>query len=162
VLSAAFSSDGKTLASSSLDKTITLWDVERRVPLSIPLTGHTDVVLAVAFSPDGKTLASSSNDKTVILWDVASRRRIGRPLARHKQEVKALAFSPDGKTLATGSADRTIILWDVNLEFDSQRACRIANRNLSMAESNQFIGADSPYQCTCPDLPSGEGAPPCR
>jgi len=162
VLSAAFSSDGKTLASSSLDKTIMLWDVEHRVPLSIPLTGHTDVVLAVAFSPDGKTLASSSNDKTVILWDVASRRRIGRPLARHKQEVKALAFSPDGKTLATGSADRTIILWDVNLEFDSQRACRIANRNLSMAEWDQIIGADRPYQCTCPDLPAGEGAPPCR
>jgi WD40 repeat protein len=111
------------------------------------------VVLAVAFSPDGKTLASGSNDDTIILWDVASRRRIGRPLARHTDQVKALAFSPDGKTLATGSADHTIVLWDINLEFDSTRGCRIANRNLSKAEWDQFIGPDTPYECTCPDLP---------
>jgi WD40 repeat protein len=153
VLSVVFSSDGKIVASSSLDKSIVLWDVEHRVPLSIPLTGHTDVVLAVAFSPDGKTLASGSNDDTIILWDVASRRRIGRPLVRHTDQVKALAFSPDGKTLATGSADHTIVLWDINLEFDSTRGCRIANRNLSKAEWDQFIGPDTPYECTCPDLP---------
>ena len=163
ILSVAFSPpDGKILASSSSDKSIVLWDVDNQVPLSIPLTGHTDKVLAVAFSPDGKTLASSGNDKTIILWDVASRRPIGRPLIRHKGPVKSLAFSPDGRALASGSEDKTVVLWDINLDFDANRGCRIANRNLSQAEWNQFIGTDTPYECTCPDLPQGEGAPPCQ
>ncbi len=163
ILSVAFSPpDGKMLASSSSDKSIVLWDVENQVPLSIPLTGHTDKVLAVGFSPDGKTLASGSNDKTIILWDVASRRPIGRPLIRHKEPVKSLAFSPDGKTLASGSKDKTVVLWDINLDFDANRGCRIANRNLSQAEWNQFIGTDIAYACTCHDLPQGQGAPPCQ
>jgi len=162
VLSAAFNSDGTILASSSLEKAIVLWDVAHRVPMSIPLTGHTDDVLSVAFSPDGKTLASGSNDKTVILWDVESRRRIGRPLTRHTAEVKALDFSSDGKTLATSDLDGKIVLWDLNLDFSSSRGCRIANRNLSKAEWDQFVGADRSYQCTCPDLPAGQDAPACR
>ena len=163
VQSVAFSSpDGKILASSSLDKSILLWDVETRVPLSIPLTGHTANVLSVIFSPDGKTLASGSDDQTVILWDVASRRPIGRPLARHKGGVKTLAFSPDGSRLATGGVDGNIVLWELNLQFDSARGCSIANRNLSKAEWDQFIGANKAYECTCPGLPPGEGAPACR
>src|SRR4051794_6032025 len=70
VFPVAFSPDGKTLASGSLDDTIKLWDVQTGKEQAT-LKGHTDWVGSVAYSPDGKTLASGSNDKTIKLWDVA-------------------------------------------------------------------------------------------
>jgi len=67
VRSAAFSPDGKTLASGSGDKTIKLWEVATGRELRT-LSGHTYYVNSVAFSPDGKTLASGSDDRTIKLW----------------------------------------------------------------------------------------------
>src|SRR5262245_5700194 len=71
VNSVAFSPDGKTLASGSIDETIKLWEVATGKELAT-LMGHTDSVLSVVFSPDGKTLASGSRDRTIKLWDVAT------------------------------------------------------------------------------------------
>jgi Tol biopolymer transport system component len=117
----AYSPDGKTLASGSLDKTIKLWDVATGKEQAT-LKGHTDGVRSVAYSPDGKTLASGSDDQTIKLWDVAT----GKEQATLQGpfggvEHVALAFSPDGETLASGSWDQTILnpltinlkLWDV-------------------------------------------------
>jgi WD40 repeat protein len=149
--SAAFSPDGKTLASASGNKVI-LWGVATRKPLGEPLAGHKGVVISVAFSPDGKTLASASLDQTVILWDVATRKALGEPLAGHKWDVHSVAFSPDGKTLASASEDKTVILWDVALESWQERACAIANRNLTCKERRSFM-TDTHYRKVCEKLP---------
>src|SRR5262245_16428906 len=66
-----FSPDGKTLASSSSDRTIKLWDVATGKEQTT-FKGHAEYVYAVCFSPDGKTLASASRDQTIKLWDVAT------------------------------------------------------------------------------------------
>ncbi|MFQ5799364.1 MAG: WD40 repeat domain-containing protein, partial [Bacteroidota bacterium] len=73
----------------------------------------------------------------------------------HKSSVNSVAFSPNSKTLASGSDDGTILLWDVSLESWQARACSIANRNLTRAEWQQFLGDES-YRKTCPDLPGPE------
>ncbi|MFH9402214.1 WD40 repeat domain-containing protein [Streptomyces sp. NPDC017638] len=119
VASAVYSPDGRTLATTSYDRTVRLWDIRdttRPAPLGRPLTGHTDAVGAAAFSPDGRVLATGSADRTIRLWDLTDRSRptsARPPLTGHEEAVNSLAFSPDGHTLASASDDRTVRLWDV-------------------------------------------------
>ncbi|MFN7898630.1 MAG: SUMF1/EgtB/PvdO family nonheme iron enzyme, partial [Synechococcaceae cyanobacterium] len=97
-----------SLASSSFDRTIRLWD-----PASGSYTkvfqGHQASVNALAVLGDGR-LASGSGDSTIRLWDPA----IGTCTAvfkGHQSSVMALAVLGDGR-IASGSNDSTIRLWD--------------------------------------------------
>ncbi len=116
---AAFSPDGKTLASGGSwnnttqksDTTIRLWDLQTAQSKAI-LTGHTSGIRCLSFSPDGKILASGSHDNSIRLWNTSTHETISI-LRGHSKVAATVTFSPDGKTLASGSYDNTIRLWDV-------------------------------------------------
>lgn len=107
----AFSSDSTTLASSSDDQTVRVWDL-RSGEVEFTLVGHSYWIDQVQFSPDGTTLASCHLDRTVHLWNLQSQRH--HILRGHDHPPHVLAYSPDGELLATSSANTTaVLLWAV-------------------------------------------------
>ena len=157
----AFTSDGAILAIGA--NSLVLWEMAKRSPLGSPLESYSrqDGAL-VAFSPDGHLFASC--DKVFInLRNTMNFQLVGPPLRVHKfameipnnYGVQSLAFSPDSKELITFTFDGTIWTWDLDDESWANRACRMANRNLTLEEWRRYMG-DVIYQPVCPDFPSAE------
>jgi len=96
----AFSPDGRTLATGSLDHSIRLWDLATRQRIAT-LQGNLTEVWSVAFTPDGQSLVSGAKDGGVKIWpthhvptdDVLA------------GDWQPLAFSPEGRTLAALSRE---------------------------------------------------------
>ena len=111
VLSVAYSSDSRYLASGSGDNTIKIWEVAKGKELRT-LTGHSSGVYSVVYSPDGRYLASGSGDNTIKIWEVAKEKEL-RTLTGHSSRSLSVVYSPDSRYLASGSIDNTIKIWEV-------------------------------------------------
>lgn len=131
-----FSPDGRLLAVTSEKGYTQLWDVATRRPSGPPLAGHEGGVLTAEFAPDGRVLATTAIDGTTILWDVASRRSLGTLPGSFSWTTAR--FTSDGRWLFvlrdTGEAER----WEVGPDAWSRHACRVAGRDLTRAEWDEF------------------------
>lgn len=135
----AFSPDGRTLATSSSDFTISIRetaDGKVQSTMSGYINDRTDSLHASVkywaknlqkqeISPDG-TFVLENIGGVAVLWEFASGRVI-RKFKASSEAVIASRFSPDGKYVATGGGDRVARLWETqtgNLvrEFRGQTA----------------------------------------
>ncbi|MFE0022453.1 toll/interleukin-1 receptor domain-containing protein [Amycolatopsis sp. NPDC059021] len=91
-------------------RTIMLWDVRTRRPITDLRTHSRRPVLAVAFSPDGRVLAtggpngSSGDGAGSNLWDPVNRVQLGAPVPEPMSAVRSAVFSQDGRTLVAAGA----------------------------------------------------------
>ncbi len=106
----AYSPDGTTLASSSMNRTVALWNT-RTGQREAVLRGHTAQVTGVAYSPDGRTIASSDGNGVVILWDARHAGR-HRALPSRNVPIETLTFAPSGELLATAQDDGRVSIWN--------------------------------------------------
>lgn len=112
----AFSPDGKTLASGSLDHSLKLWDVtthrERRPQM------FDGLIHSLAFSPDGRIIAVGLFKQVAVVdakigKEAATFKGHEAAVARQDTSVTSVAFTRDGKWLATGSLESEVRVWEI-------------------------------------------------
>jgi WD40 repeat protein len=154
VEAAAVSPDGRTVASSQTwPPGLLLWNLRGSDdPIELATEGAASD-RHPAFSPDGAMLAYSSGE--------AGLRVVMRRLANDQPAwvldapatVMSLTYTPDGRRLVTGHSNGLIAVWDADPGGWPQRACEIANRNLTRDEWASLVGSDLPYRAACSNLP---------
>jgi RNA polymerase sigma factor (sigma-70 family) len=139
---AAFSPDGKILASGGAGRGVCLWDATTGKEVRHFLPKWSQHVYSVAFSPDGTLLAGGAGG-AIYLWDVATgteKFQIENKGGRH-----SVAFSPDGKLLASGSND-SVQFWDITT---GQELAKLSGHEngisaLAFAPDGKFLATASP------------------
>ncbi|MCE9610702.1 MAG: TIR domain-containing protein [Chthoniobacter sp.] len=112
VTNIAFSADGSLIASTSFDKSVSVWITDTRKRLFC-FTDANGSVTAASFSPDGKRLIASSKDSNIYIWDLATG-RLEKKLRGHKSFVNGVLILPDGKRMVSwsGGGENAVMLWD--------------------------------------------------
>ena len=108
IFSVKITRDEKKMVSSSMDKTIKIWDIPSGKLLKT-LEGHSERVNCVSFSNDERILASGSDDKTIKIWDVANGSLLKTLLIGIS--VFSLCFSLDDAYIING-AEKKIQIWE--------------------------------------------------
>jgi WD40 repeat protein len=114
VTNLAYMPDGRTLASSSWDRTVRFWDIAKRKQSGPVLRG----MYGLSISRDGSLLASADG-QSVTVWKLPGGTPSGELRFDQRYVMDLVAFSPDGKVLATsndptGVAPAQVFLWDVS------------------------------------------------
>jgi WD40 repeat protein len=155
---AAFSPDGRWLATGSQDKTIRLYDLEAEHPeeTSVALVGHEQRVGVVAFSRDSRVLVSGSGDGTLRVWtlratDLEATARTSEVWRGHDGLLSDLVIARDGRIVASGSYDGSARIWPTLPADLAEIACRRVGRSLTPEEWKRWLG-DRPHRSTCDDI----------
>jgi WD40 repeat protein len=110
VWSAAYSADGRMIATSSVDKTARVWDASTGAMLQV-FAGHLSLLCDAEFSPTGARLVTAGWDRTGRTWNLDPHAP-AIVLTGHRDQVTGLDFAPDGKRIATVSLDGTLRTWN--------------------------------------------------
>ncbi|MDB5356582.1 MAG: hypothetical protein JWN24_3035 [Phycisphaerales bacterium] len=122
VLSAAWSFDGRVVATGCDDNLVRLWDAQTG-RLIKELRGQPHYVQGMAFSPDGKLLATAGYmGKRVIVFDVATGNEALNAQANDDRAL-SVSFSPDGKYLAASGGGDCIWVWDMTTKESKELKC---------------------------------------
>jgi WD40 repeat protein len=116
ILSVVFSPDGKSIASSSSDKSIKIWDYETGLEIRT-LLGHEGAVTSIVFTLDGKQIISASLDSTIRIWGISEENKIPTLDGVSCEPVR---FLNDGKSILCAK-NNVIYRYDINSHKEIQK-----------------------------------------
>ena len=99
--------DGKTLATSSEDKTVRIWDAATGTTVRTLTESPAEAIGSVDYAPDGKSLVVGYENGTIRRWDAATG-DTSHVMGTTSLPPRTLAYAPDGKTLAIALVDGTV------------------------------------------------------
>ncbi|KIM28117.1 hypothetical protein M408DRAFT_309058 [Serendipita vermifera MAFF 305830] len=149
VLSLAYSPTGKSIVSTSRDKTARIWKATQGKNAA-SLTKHQGRVQYLAFSSDGTSLASIASDETLAIWNVKDGTLKKGPIPA---SLSPIAFHPDGKRVALISSNG-VQLWTVGASLKKSSLLPIkldnpANINaITFSPNGQYIAVKETIQFT--------------
>lgn len=120
----AWSPDGETIASSSFDGVICMWNVQTGV-LAF-LGDNNNRVYSVSWQREGNKLAACSKYARIHVWDLTLQNEDIHQSV-HKGDIFDVAWSPHGNLLASCSDDKTIKVWEPKESLGRARTLSGAN-----------------------------------
>lgn len=117
---AAFSDDGRTLVTTSVDGSARLWEA-RTGRLLHSLGNDGGIIANAAFSHDGRRLITGAENRVATLWDVATGKRLTVLPGPLKSGAITGWFSADDKSAITLSDDTTLRRWNIETPATSYR-----------------------------------------
>jgi WD40 repeat protein/HEAT repeat protein len=147
-----FSPDGRWIATTGDDKTLTLFDA-RTGKVTATLEGAEGGATRLAFGPRGMLIRATTGrvswskqepekhyDGIIEVWDVPKRRRV-RTVNAGTGFCHAVAVSPDGKLLAAAVADAVTVL---RLDSGERKSLPTAAHQLAFSPDGQRLAAATP------------------
>jgi eukaryotic-like serine/threonine-protein kinase len=107
----AFSPDGRTLASTSRDRTVRLWDTSSSKAVAV-LRGHRGEVRDVVFSADGRRLVTAAFDRTARVWDTTEGNALG-VFRCTASRIGEFTVSRRGSAVAMADEGGAVSYWDI-------------------------------------------------
>ena len=112
MLSVAVSPDGKYIAGSGMNGTISVFDVGTGELVSQSKL-HSKPVRCVTFTPDSKYVVSGSDDTHIGVVEALTGKTI-QVMSGHESWVLGVAVHPGGHVVASGGSDGKVKLWDMD------------------------------------------------
>lgn len=104
------------LVSSSIDKTVKVWDTEK-AQCYINLQ-HNDLIYSFCFNYNGSMIATSSRDKKIRIWDIRSSTIVSEGNSHDGPKPCRIQWlGKNDRVITTGfskQSDRQIGIWDIN------------------------------------------------
>jgi len=145
----AYDPVSRSILVSSASGTVYVVDVAAQEPRVLgALSAGGRSLEAVALSPDGRTVAAINKSGFVYVWDRGSGQLIGPPLSGHPNRPTGVVFVDGGALLSTTDREGLVLWWPMNPETWVASACRIAGRDLTPAEWQEFL-PDHQLRSTC-------------